>query len=80
MLGWGSASFVVSCVLPFHRFIMSASSRPSRPVGLRIEGRPAEESESGRTGGGFSSPAAVVVGILPVCYLPFLGKGKGKIS
>ena len=47
MLGWGSASFVVSCVLPFHRLIMRVSSGPSRPMGLRIEGRSAEESESG---------------------------------
>ena len=47
MLGWGSASFVVSCVLPFYRLIMRVSSRPSHPGGLRIEGRPVEESESG---------------------------------
>ena len=80
MLGWGSGSFVVLCVRPFHCLIMCASSGPSRPMGLRIEGRPAEESETGRTGGGFCSPATVVAGVLPVGYLPPPGKGKGKIS
>ena len=80
MLDWGSASFVVSCVLPFHRLITCASSRPSCPVGLRIEGRLAKESESGRTGGGFGSPAIVVAGVLPVGYFSPPGKGKGKIS
>ena len=80
MLGWGSSSFVVSCVLPFHRLIMRASSRPSRPIGLRIEGRPAEESESGRTGGGFGSPAAVVVRVFPVIYLPPPGKVRGRLA
>ena len=80
MLGWGSASFVVSFVLPFHHLIMRASSRSSCPVGLRIEGRPVEDSESGRTGGGFDSPAIVVSEVLPICYLPTLGKGKMKIS
>ena len=59
---------------------MRASSRPSRFVGLCIEGRSAEESESGRAGGGLGSPATVVVVVLPVGYLPPLGKGKGKIS
>ena len=59
---------------------MRASSGSSRFVGLRIEGRLAEESESGRTGGGLGSPVAVVAEVLPVGYLPSLGKGKGKIS
>ena len=80
MLGWGSASFIVLCVLPFHRLIMRASSGPSCPVGLCIEGRPTEESESRRASGGFGSLAAVVAGVLPVGYLPPPGKGKGKIS
>ena len=80
MLGWGSASFIVSCVLLFHRLIMCASSGPSCPVGLRIEGRPAEESMSGQTRGGFGSSTAVVARVLPVGYLPPPGKGKGKIS
>ena len=59
---------------------MHASSRSSHSVGLRIEGRPAEESESGRTGGGLGSLVAVVARVLPVGYLPPPGKGKEKIS
>ena len=59
---------------------MCVSSRPSHPGGLRIEGRSAEEPESGQTGRGLGSPAAVVVGVLPVGYLPPPGKSKGKIS
>ena len=59
---------------------MHASSGSSHSVGLRIEGRPAKESESGRTGGGLSSPAVMVVRVLPVGYLPPPGKGKEKIS
>ena len=77
---WGSASFVVLFVLSFHRLILRASSGSSRFVGLRIEGRPAEESQSGRTSGGLGSPTAMVVGVLPVGYLLPPGKGKGKIS
>ena len=80
MLGWGSASFVVLFVLFLCRLIMHASSGSSRSVGLHIEGRPVEESESRRTGGGLDSPAVVVVGVLPLGYLPSPGKGKGKIS
>ena len=72
--------FFFSCVLSFHRLIMRASSRPSCLVGLHIEGRSAEESESGQTGRGFGSIATVVTDVLPVGYLPLLGKGKGKIS
>ena len=45
MLGWGPASFVALFVLPFRRLVMRVS------VGLRIKGRPAEESVSGRNGG-----------------------------
>ena len=41
MLGWGPASFVALFVLSFHHLVMRAS------VGLRIEGRSAEESVSG---------------------------------
>ena len=76
----GSASFVVLFVLSLRRLIMHASSRSSRSVGLRIEGRPTKESESGRTGNGLSSPTAVVVEVLPVGYLPPPSKSKGKIS
>ena len=61
-------------VRSFRRLVMRAS------VGLRIEGRPAEESVSGLNSGGLGGPVAVVAGVLPVGYLPPLGKGKGKIS
>ena len=74
MLGWGPASFVALFVLPFHRLVMRAS------VGLRIEGRPAEESVSGRNGGRLDGSVVAVAGVLPVGYLPPPGKGKGKIS
>ena len=59
---------------------MCASSRSSHFAGLRKEGRPAEDSESGRLGGGLGSLAAVVAGVLPVGNLPLQGKGKEKIS
>ena len=49
-------------------------------VGLRIEGKPVDESALGQNGGGLSGLIAVVVGVLPVSYLPPPGKGKGKIS
>ena len=49
-------------------------------IGLRIEGRSADESTSRQNGGGLGGPVAVVVGVLLVGYLPPLGKGKGKIS
>ena len=49
-------------------------------VGLRIEGRLAKESVSGRNGCELSGPVAAVAGVLPVGYLPPPGKGKGKIS
>ena len=49
---------------------MRASSGSSRFLDLHIEGRPTEESESGQAGGRLGSPAAVVVGVLPVGYLP----------
>ena len=74
MLGWGPASFVALFVLSFRRLVMRAS------IGLRIEGRPAEESVSGRNNGRFDGPVVVVVGVLPIGYLPPLGKGKGKIN
>ena len=46
-------------------------------VGLRIEGRPVDESTSGQNGDG---PIVVVVGVLLVGYLPPPSKVKGKIS
>ena len=80
MLGWGSTSFVILFVLSLHHLIMHSSSGSSRSVGLHIEGRPVEEPESERTGGGIGSLAVVVAGVLPVGYLPLPRKGKGKIS
>ena len=62
MLGWGPAAFVVLFVLSLRHLVMCASSGSSHSVGLRIEGRPAEEPDSGQTGSGLGSPAAVVVG------------------
>ena len=59
---------------------MRASSGSSRSVGLRIEGRPAEDSESAQPGGRVDSPTAVVAGVFLVGYLPLPGKGKEKIS
>ena len=49
-------------------------------IGLRIERRPTDESASGQNGGGLGGLVAMVVGVLPVGYLPLPGKGKGKIS
>ena len=74
MLGWGPTSFVALFVLSFRHLVMRAS------VGLRIEGKPAEESVSGRNGGGLGGPVAVVARVLPLSYLSPLSKGKGKIS
>ena len=79
MLGWGPASFVALFVLSLRRLVMGASSRSSHSVGLRIEGRSAEESMSGQTSGELGGPAAMVAGVLPIGYLPPPGKGKGKI-
>ena len=70
MLGWGPASFVALFVLSLRRLIMRDSSGSSCSVGLRIEGRPAEESVSGKTSGRLGSPTAVVAGVFPVGYLP----------
>ena len=60
-VGLGPASFVVLFVLSLRCLVMRASYGSSRFVGLRIEGRSAEEPESGQTGGGLGGPAAVVV-------------------
>ena len=76
----GFRLFLVSCVLPFYRLIMRVSFGPSHLGGLRIKEKTTEESELGRAGGGFGSPAFVVVGVLPVGYLSPLGKGNGKIK
>ena len=49
-------------------------------VGLRIEGRPAEEFLLRRNGDGLGGPIVAVAKVFPVGYIPPLGKGKGKIS
>ena len=59
---------------------MHTSFGSSRSVGLRIEGRSTEDSESARPGDGLGSPAIVVTRVLPVGYLPPPGKGNEKIS
>ena len=59
---------------------MRASFGSSRFIGLHIKGRPAKEFELGRAGGGLSSLSSMVVGVLPVGYLPLPSKGKWKIS
>ena len=53
MLGWGPTSFVAL-------FIFSLCLVMHASIGLRIEGRPTEESVSGHTGGELGGPAAVV--------------------
>ena len=66
--------------LPYSYPIMRTSSRPNRSFGLRIGGKPVEESKSRRTGSGSSSRAAVVDRAPPTDH-PFpSGKGTGKIS
>ena len=59
---------------------MRASFGSSCSVSLLIEGRPIEDSESGRPDGELGCPAAMVAGLLPMGYLPLPGKGKEKIS
>ena len=77
MLGWGPASFVALFVLSLRRLVMSASSRSSRSVCLRIEGRPSEEYVSGQTGGGLGGPAVVVTRVFPVIFLhPTRSRGR----
>ena len=80
MFGWGPASLVVLFILSLRRLIMRAFSGSSRSIGMCIEGRPAKDSESVRPGGGLGIPTVVVVGVLPVGYLPPPSKGKEKIS
>ena len=66
--------------LPYTCSIMRTSSGPNRSFGLRLGGRPVEESESRRTGGGSCSlPAMVNRAPLADHPSPF-GKGKGKVS
>ena len=60
--------------------IMRTSSRPNRSSSLRKGGRPAEESESRRTGGGFDSLTVVADRAPHADHPSSSGKGKGKIS
>ena len=58
---------------------MRTSFEPNRSSGLRIGGRPAEESESRRTSDGSSSLTAVVDRAPPVDHPSLPGKGKGRL-
>ena len=66
--------------LPYTCPIMCMSFGPNRSSGPRIEGRPAEESESRRTDGGSDSLAIMVDRAPPADHPSSSGKGKGKIS
>ena len=66
--------------LPYTCPIMRTSSGPNRSSGLRIGGKPAEESESRRTDGGSGSLAVVVDSAPSTDHPSPFGKGKGKIS
>ena len=66
--------------LPHTCPIMCTSTKPNRSSGLRIGGRPVEESESRWTSGGSGSLAIVVYRAPPIDYPSPSGKGKGKIS
>ena len=74
MLGWSPTFFIVSLILFLCCFVMCASTI------LLIEGRSVDEFVSGKNGDVLGGLVAVVVGALPVGYLPPLGKSKGKIS
>ena len=79
MFGWDSAS--LSFVRPPYTYpIMHTSFRPNHSSGLRLGGRPAEESESRQTGGGSSSLVVVVDRAPPADHPSPSGKGKGKVS
>ena len=59
---------------------MRTSSGPNRSSGLRIGGRPVEESKLRRTGEGSGNLSAVVDRAPPMGHPSPPGKGKGKIS
>ena len=59
---------------------MRTSSKPNRSSGLLLKGRPTEESESRRTGGGSGSLAVVVNRAPPTDHPSPSSKGKGKVS
>ena len=66
----------------FHCFVRSLVPPFSHACFCRLanRGKAAEESMSGRNGGGLGGPVVAVAEVLPVGYLPPPGKGKGKIS
>ena len=79
MFGWDSTSlsFVPP---PYTCSIMRTSSGPNRSFGLRIGGRPVEESELRRTDGGSGSLAVVVDRAPPADHPSLSEKGQGKTS
>ena len=66
--------------LPYTCPIMRTSSGPNRSSGLRLGGRPVEESKSRRTDGGSCSLPAMVNRAPPADHPSPSGKGKGKVS
>ena len=76
----GIPPFYHSFDLPYTCPIMRTSFGPNHYFGLRIGGRPVEESESRRIDGGSGSLAVVVDSAPPVDHPSPSGKGKGKIS
>ena len=66
--------------LPYTCLVMRTSYGPNHSSGLRIGGRPAEESESRQTGSGSGSLAVMVDKAPPVDHPSPSGIGKGKIS
>ena len=66
--------------LPYTYLIMRTSFGSNRSSGLRIGGRPTEESELSQTDGGSGSLSVVVDSAPPVGHPSSSGKGKGKIS
>ena len=66
--------------LPYTCLIMRTSSGPNRSSGVRLGGRPAEESEPRRTDSGSGSLAAVVDRAPPSDHPYPSDKGKRKIS
>ena len=58
---------------------MRTSSGPNRSSGLRIGGRPTEESELRRTSGGSGNLIVMVDRAPPEGHPSPLGKGKGKL-
>ena len=66
--------------LPYTFPIMRTSSRPNRSSGLRLGGRPTEESKLRQIGDGSGSLAAVVDRTPLADHPSPFGKGKGKVN